>query len=127
MTLFHLTFQFDVVRRVGWADEELGDHIDTVIERLRQADGVRSIEAEGDLNTGRTNFTVRYMTFGNEPEHHGRVLLGVAIRSCGAAHNGLLSFAEEAAVKPQSNQWSGLRTPSWNVRQVTFGLDPGDA
>jgi len=125
MERFLLTFEFDVVRRIGWSDEELGEHIDTVIDRLRQADGVRSMDAEANLDTGRTNLELRYLTFSEEPEHHGRVLTGVAIRSCGAAHNGLLSFAEEAKVKPDRNQWSGLRTPSWNTRQVNFGLDPG--
>ncbi|NHZ70017.1 MAG: hypothetical protein GWP18_00070 [Proteobacteria bacterium] len=119
-----LTFEFDIVRRIGWSDEELGDHIDTVIDRLRQADGVRAMDAEANLDTGRTHFELRYVTFSEEPERHGRLLTSVAIRSCGASHNGLLSFGEEASVKPERNQWSGLRTPSWNTRQVTFGLDP---
>ena len=125
MERFFLTFEFDVVRRIGWSDEELGEHIDTVIDRLRQADGVRSMTAEADLDTGRTTLELRYLTFSDEPEKHGKVLTGVAIRSCGAGHNGLLTFAEEAKVKPERNQWSGLRTPSWNTRQVSFGLDPG--
>lgn len=125
MERFVLTFEFDVIRRIGWSDEELGEHIDTVIDRLRQADGVRSMDAEADLDTGRTTLELRFLTFSDEPEQHGKILTGVAIRSCGAAHNGLLTFAEEAKVKPDRNQWSGLRTPSWNTRQATFGLDPG--
>jgi len=123
MERFLLIFEFDVIRRIGWSDEELGDHIDTVIDRLRQADGVRSMDAKADLDTGRTTLELRYLTFSDEPEQHGRILTGVAIRSCGAGHNGLLAFSEEAKVKPERNQWSGLRTPSWNTRQATFGLD----
>jgi len=127
MTPYQLTVEFDVVRRIGWDDESLGEHIDDVFERLRRADGVRSMDAEADLDTGRTHLTLRYVTFADDPQQHGRVMLGVAIRSCGGGHNGLLPFGAEAALKPERNQWSGLRVPSWNVRQVTFGLEPDTA
>ena len=123
VTPYRIAFEFDIVRRVGWSEDDLAEHVDDVFDRLRQADGVRSMDVEADLDSGRTQIEYRYMTFADDPEYHGRVLLGVAIRSCGGGHHGLLVFADEAAVKPERNQWSGLRTPSWNVRQVTFGLD----
>lgn len=124
MTPYEISFEFDVTRRIGWSDELLGEHIDDVFDRLRQADGVREMDADADLDSGRTHLALRYMTFADDPERHGRVLLGVAIRSCGGGHRGLLPFAEEAAVKPERNQWSGLRVPSWNVRQVNFRIEP---
>ncbi len=119
MTTYELQCLFDITRRVGWSDEELGLHIDDVFERLHQAAPVISMDAEADLDTGRATIAIRYTTLvDDDPEHLGRATLGVAIRSCGGGHYGLLPFAEEAAMKPERNQWSGLRTPSWNVRQV---------
>ena len=35
-----------------------------------------------------------------------------------------LPFAEEAQHRPERNQWSGLRTPTWNVRQVNLEKTP---
>jgi len=124
MTPYKISFEFDIIRRIGWSDDELGDHIDDVFDRLRQADGVRSLDAEAALDTGRTQIALRYVTFADDPERQGRVLLGVAIRSCGGGHQGLLPFSEEASMKPERNQWSGLRVPTWNVRQVSFSLEP---
>ncbi len=124
MTPYVITIEFDIVRRIGWSDDDLGKHLDEVFDRLRQADGVRAMDAEADLDSGRSTIAMRYMTFAEDAEMHGRTLLGIAIRSCGGAHHGLLPFAIEAAHKPERNQWSGLRTPSWNVRQVTFGIEP---
>jgi hypothetical protein len=126
---YELSCEFDVTRRIGWSDEDLGDHIDEVFDRLHQAEGVLVLEAEADLDTGRSQVVVRFAgddLVNEDPERRGRVTLGVAIRSSGAGHHGLLPFADEAAVKPERNQWSGLRTPSWNVRQVTLREVSGD-
>ena len=119
MTTYELQCEFDITRRIGWSDEDLADHIDDVFERLHQAKGVLSMDAEADLDTGRSQIALRYTTLTeDDPEMLGRTILSVAIRSCGAGHQGLLPFAQEASVKPERNQWSGLRTPLWNVRQV---------
>jgi len=120
MGSYQLGCQFDVVRRIGWSDEELGEHIDRVIERLHQADGVNAVEAEADLDTGRTTMSLTLTTFDNDPRHLTCATLGVAIRSCGGVHVGLLRLGEEAVVKSQRNSWSGLRTPTWHVRQIDF-------
>lgn len=120
MITYELAIEFDVTRRVGWSDDDLGLHIDEVFERLHQARGMLSIDGEADLDTGRSVVSMRYTDLlEDDPEHQGRVTLGVAIRACGAGHQGLLPFGEEAKVKPERNQWSGLRTPMWSVRQVT--------
>lgn len=118
---YDLTVQFDITRRIGWSDEDLGDHIDEVFDRLRQARGLTGMDAEADLDTGRSTIVLHYTVMTeDDPEHFGRAAFGVAIRSCGGGHNGLLPFGEEAAHRPERNQWSGLRTPSWNVRQVNL-------
>ncbi len=126
MPLYTLTCEFDIVRRIGWSDEHLGLHIDDVFDRLRQGAGVTTMEAEADLDTGRATIDVTYDVEDRDTDvdHHGRALLGVAIRSCGAGHRGLLPFSEEAQYRPERNQWSGLRTPTWNVRQVNLEKTP---
>jgi hypothetical protein len=120
MITYELAIEFDVTRRIGWSDDDLGRHIDDVFERLHQARGMLSIDGTADLDTGRSVIAMRYTDLlEDDPEHAGRVILGVAIRACGAGHQGLLPFAEEARARPERNQWSGLRTPMWSVRQVT--------
>lgn len=119
MIAYELQCEFDITRRIGWSDEALGEHIDGVFDRLHQAKGVLSMDATADLDTGRSTITLRHTTLtDDDPEILGRRILSVAIRSCGGGHRGLLPFAEEAAVKPERNSWSGLRVPTWNVRQV---------
>ena len=125
MPSYILTCEFDITRRVGWDDDDLGLHIDQVFDRLQQGAGVTGMEAEADLDSGRATVQVSFETDQTgDAEHHGRSILGVAIRSSGGGHSGLLPFSEEAHVKPERGQWSGLRTPSWNIRQVTLERVP---
>jgi hypothetical protein len=123
MGTYQLGCEFDIVRRIGWTDEDLGVHIDEVFDRLHQADGVKEIEADANLDSGRTTALMTITTFDDEPRHVACSVLSVAIRSCGGVHVGLLSLGEEAIVRPQRNQWSGLRTPTWRIRQIDFFED----
>jgi hypothetical protein len=120
MATYQLACEFDIARRIGWSDEELGEHIDEVFDRLHQAEGVKEVEAEADLDSGRATVSMTLTTFDDDPRHLACVVLGVAIRSCGGTHVGLLPMGEEAIIKPHRNQWSGLRTPTWGIRQVDF-------
>jgi len=124
METFELVCEFDVVRRIGWSDEELGEHIDAVFERLHQADAVREMEAEADLDSGRTTLSMTIWTVSDDPRHVACAVLGVAIRSCGGVHVGLLSLGEEGTLRTKRNQWSGLKTPTWNIRQQNFRERP---
>jgi hypothetical protein len=118
--VFELRCEFVVKRRIDWAEMELGKHIDDVLERLHQAKGVVGIDASADLDSGRTSITMTYADVEEDDfERAGSAILGVAIRSCGGGHQGLLPFAEEASFKPETNQWSGLRVPTWEVRKRT--------
>lgn len=118
MGTFQLVCDLDIVRRIGWSDQALGEHIDSVLDRLHQADGVEAVEVEADLDSGRTALTLGFKTRNSEPGHVGRVTLGVAIRSCRGMHAGLLPLGQEAVLKPDGNQWSGLRSPTWQVRRI---------
>lgn len=118
MGTYRLQCEFDIIRRINWSDEELGVHIDTVFDRLHQADGVKGVEAVADLDSGRATVSINVVTFDDEPRRIACGVLAVAIRSCGGTHVGLLSMGEEAVVGPERNQWSGLRTPTWQVRQI---------
>ena len=73
MTDYRLRCEFDVLRRIGWSDEELGIHIDDVFERLRQSTEVRAIETEADLDTGRVMLDLsvdRDQSCGSPPRGH---------------------------------------------------------
>jgi hypothetical protein len=116
--VFELRCDFVVTRRIDWVDNELARHVDDVLERLHQAKGVDAVEATADLDSGRTSITMAYSDVAEDDfEHAGSLLLAVAIRSSGGGHQGLLPFAEEASFKPETNQWSGLRVPTWEVRK----------
>jgi hypothetical protein len=120
MGTYRLECEFDVTRRIDWSDGDLGNHIDSVFDRLHQSDVVRSLQAQADLDTGRAKISLTLSTFDDDPLHLACLVLGIAIRSSGAEHVGLLSMGEEGVLRPERNQWSGLRTPSWRVRQTDF-------
>lgn len=131
MGRYTLTCEFDVTRRIGWTDGDLGGHIDSVFERLHQADIVKAIDADADLDSGRTTVLMTISTFESDVRHLACIVLGVAIRSCGGVHRGLLSLGEEAGTRPTETAWSGLRTPTWQVRRTSFveegEVDPRDS
>jgi hypothetical protein len=123
---YHLECEFDIVRRIDWSEDDLGLHIDQVFEMLHQASGVAGIDAHADLDTGRSTITMEFEASPeDDPDHIGRATLGVAIRSAGGTHSGLLPFGEEARLATDRSHWSGLRTPAWNVRQAVTSEVPG--
>ncbi len=124
MISYRLGCEFDIVRRIGWSDEELGEHIDTVFDRLHQAEGVEAVDADANLDTGRATISMTMSMDDDDPRRVACGVLALAIRSCGGAHVGLLSLGEEAVVKPYRNSWSGLRTPTWRVRQIDLADAP---
>jgi hypothetical protein len=122
MTSYRLGCEFDIVRRIGWSDEDLGEHIDMVFDRLHQAEGLEAVDAEANLDSGRATISMTMHLDDDDPRHVACGVLALAIRSCGGAHEGLLALGEEAVVKPHRNSWSGLRTPTWKIRQIDFDL-----
>jgi hypothetical protein len=120
MTSYRLACEFDIVRRIGWSDEDLGEHIDVVFDRLHQAEGLEAVDAEANLDSGRATISVTMRVDHEDPRHVACSVLALAIRSCDGAHEGLLPLGEEAVVKSHRNSWSGLRTPTWKIRQIDF-------
>ncbi len=118
MTQYRLACSFDVLRRIGWSDDELGLHIDDVFERLRQSTEVRRVESEADLDTGRTSLSVDIESWEPNRKQHGRTILSVAIRAAGARHQGIFSVTEEASLfGSRSGSWSPLRGAVWRLRR----------
>lgn len=118
MSDYRLICDFDVMRRIGWSDDELGTHIDDVFQRLRQSSEVRSIESEADLDTGRTALTIGLRSWEVNRNLHGKTVLSVAIRAAGAQHQGIFSVTEEAKLfGSKSGPWSPLRGASWRLRK----------
>ncbi len=118
MSDYRLVCDFDVIRRIGWSNDELGLHIDDVFERLRQSAEVRSIESEADLDSGRTSLIVGLRSWEPNRVLHGKTVVSVAIRSAGARHEGILSVTEEAQLfGSKSGSWSALRGATWRLRR----------
>lgn len=119
MTDYGLTCEFDVVRRVGWSDDELAVHVDDVFERLRQSAEVTSIEASADLDTGRVTMDVEFSSWEVNRTDHAKTVISVALRAAGARHDGLFSLAEESKLMGSKTEaWSALRGATWKVRRT---------
>ena len=119
MTDYRLRCEFDVLRRIGWSDEELGTHIDGVFERLRQSTEVRAIETEADLDTGRVTLHLSVRSWEPNRNLHARTILSVAIRAARARHEGIFSLAEESKMMGSKTvAWSALRGATWRLRRA---------
>ena len=118
---YRVTIDFIVARRVGWqeGDEELRAHLDNVVEALKQGDGVSEVAVTADLAKATLQLQlVLARTDAAGAEASARALIGQAIRSSGAMHEGLLSLSEESRAKGNHNAWWGLRTPKWHPKRV---------
>ena len=119
MTDYRLRCEFDVLRRIGWSDEELGIHIDDVFERLRQSTEVRAIETEADLDTGRVMLDLSVRSWEPNRNMHARTILSIAIRAARARHEGILPMSDESKLMGSKQAaWSALRGATWRLRRA---------
>jgi hypothetical protein len=118
MQKYSLECDFDVTRRIGWTEEDLGTHIDEMVEYLRQSSDVTSVDVTADLDSGRTSATVAFASWEMHLHKHATSTVGVAIRAAGGKHEGLLPFVEEAHLKQDGKGWSALRSPTWLLRRA---------
>lgn len=126
MQEYTLDCEFDVTRRIGWSEDDLGTHIDDFIEYLKQGSAVTGVDATADLESGRTTVVVSFASWEMNREEHAKATVGVAIRAAGAKHEGLLSFGEEAHLKQDGKGWSALRSPTWLLRRADLSSE-GDS
>ncbi len=125
MQKYSLECEFDVTRRIGWSEDDLGTHIDEVVEYLRQSSDVTGIDVTADLENGRTTVTIDFASWEMHLYEHATGTVAVAIRAAGGKHDGLLPFAEEAHLKQTAAGWSALRSPTWLLRRAELKRDDG--
>lgn len=125
MQKYSLECEFDVTRRIGWSEDDLGTHIDEVVEYLRQSSDVTGIDVTADLENGRTTVTIDFASWEMHLYEHATGTVAVAIRAAGGKHDGLLPFAEEAHLKQTAAGWSALRSPTWLLRRAELKHDDG--
>jgi hypothetical protein len=118
MQKYSLDCEFDVTRRIGWSTDDLGTHIDEVVEYLRQSSDVSGIDVTADLDNGRTTAIIAFESWEMHLYEHATGTVAVAIRAAGGKHDGLLPFGEEAHLKQDSKGWSALKSPTWLLRRA---------
>lgn len=122
---FAVTYEFAVNRRIPWDDDQdaLRQHISAVRQGVAEHSSVENVRAESNLSTAR--IALDFVVFGTNrqtAEHEARELVGEAIRSAGAYHQGLFPVDDEMRMRPRLSTWSGLRTPTWRVRRSAMHL-----
>ena len=119
---FAVRIEFNVQRRVPWDDdhETLRSHVDEVASDIGSHRSIDRITSETDAVAARAAIEVSIFAT-NQPtaEDESRAIVGKAIRRAGAYHQGLLPPPEEVRLRPNLPAWSGLRTPTWQVRTST--------
>ncbi len=116
-------FEFAVSRRMPWGEDldSLARHVDAVHQRLVAHKQVNDAEVTTDPDAGRV--FVRFVVAGvtrTAGEAEARTVLGGAIRDASAYHDGLFPHQSEYTMVPRLHSWSGLRTPTWQVRRTRF-------
>ena len=111
---------FAVARPIPWdAQDTLRDHIDRVVDALKEAHGVVEVETEAELEEGEVRIEI--VIAGIDEAHAdrvGRETIGASIRGCDARHSQLLPPDEEAAFIHNLPSRSGLLTPLWRLRRL---------
>ena len=118
---FYVAMEFKVQRRIAWDEDltELRAHLDAVCDSLDASAEVVEWNLVGDLDQQMLELQlVVDAPEADEAERMSRLVVGEAIRSAGAMHEGLLSLREESEAKINANAWYGLRTPRWEPRRV---------
>lgn len=122
MAVILVDTEWDITRRIGWGDsEDLAVHIDRVVEAVKQNSDVTEVTLEANLDSGRTSVHAVFDTWEINRIEFAKAVLGVAIRSGGGQHLGLLPAVESEGSNVDRDQWSALRGPTWRLRQFTTG------
>jgi hypothetical protein len=122
-------FEFAVTRRMPWGDDidSLLAHVEAVQTRLSQQSRVVDPYFTTDVDTGRV--FVRFTVAGSGKagaEAEARSVLGDVIRDAAAYHDGLFPNEAEYKMLPRLGSWSGLRTPTWQLRRTRFTVEIPD-
>lgn len=127
MAVIAVETEWDITRRIGWGgSDELAGHVDRVIEGLRQNSEVTEVSVEANLDSGRASVHLTIDTWEPNRIEFAKAVLGVAIRSGGGQHLGLLPHVEAEGSNLDRAQWSSLRGPTWKLRRFTTGRSDED-
>lgn len=129
--LLRAVSEFIVTTRIPWdaRDDSLRDHVDAVVDALKECAPVRDVTVEADLErSAATLVVVAHVPRDRRgPGDEVRRLIGGAINRSGGLHEHLLPIAEEAQQKPERNTWWGLLTPRWSARSVRIDEEEENA
>lgn len=118
---FRAAFDFVVKRRIAWMDDLAGfhGHVEQVREHIEGSPVTSEVRVIADIQA--SCLTLEFLIEAVDEIHAeavARDLVSMAIRRCGARHEGLFPLAVESRLKSQVNPFSGLRTPMWTPRRV---------
>ncbi|MEA2001956.1 MAG: hypothetical protein U9N84_08750 [Actinomycetota bacterium] len=119
--LFRAAYDFRVTRRIEWSDDLAGfhGHIDRVREHIEARKRTNDVRAIADISE--SCLTLDFLIEGDDDQTAAAEALDIvslAIRECGARHDGLYPVAQESQLKSRVNAFSGLRTPMWQPRNI---------
>lgn len=119
---YSVRFEFTLQRRVPWDGEHemMIAHVGAVADTVVAHGAVDGVAVESDAPSARAMIEIS-ISATNQPtaDAESRHIVARAIRDAGAYHRGLLSPPDELRIRPDLNAWSGLRTPTWQVRRTT--------
>jgi hypothetical protein len=122
-------FEFAVTRRMPWGDDidSLLSHVEAVQARLAEQSQVIDPYFTTDIDSGRVFVRFTVAASGKAgAEADARTVLGDVIRDAAAYHDGLFPHQAEYKMVPRLKSWSGLRTPTWQVRRTRFTVEIPD-
>lgn len=119
--LFRAAFDFRIKRRIDWGDDLAGfhGHIDRVREHIAARKRTADVRVIADMSE--SCLTLDFLVDADDEESaatEARDIVSLAIRECGARHDGLFPIAEESQLRSRVNAFSGLRTPTWCPRRI---------
>lgn len=119
---YRVSIAFRVDRRIGWDHDDfeaLRNHLKSVKRHLLDNQHLHDSRLLANLAQATLSIEMTVAAETSEAaDRLAREYVSEALWLSGATHDGLLSLAEESAMRWNLNAWSGLTTPRWLKRSV---------